>query len=65
MRVAIVLIVSATCAGFALCPAPVCADDAKPDKAAPVARLASSFQDFCAQWLAKLDKRERPAAGNL
>ena len=59
MRVAIVLIVSATCAGFALCPAPVCADDAKPGKAAPVARLASSFQDFCAQWLAKLDKRER------
>ncbi len=26
---------------------------------APVAKAAKSFQDFCAQWLAKLDKRER------
>ena len=59
MRVAIVLTISAICAGFALCPAEVCADDAKPGTAAPVAQLASSFQDFCAQWMAKLDKRER------
>ena len=59
MRVAIVLTISATCAGFALCPAEACADDPKPAKAAPVAQLASSFQDFCTHWLAKLDKRER------
>jgi hypothetical protein len=59
LRLAIVLTISATCAGFALCAGQASAGDAKPAKAAPVAQLASSFQDFCAQWLAKLDKRER------
>ena len=59
MRLAVVLTILATCAGFALCAGDAYADDAKPDKPAPVAKLAISFEDFCAQWLAKLDRRER------
>ena len=61
-RLAQVLTLSVTVsvALFALCAAPVRADEpARSGKVAPVAQLARSFQDFCAQWLAKLDQRER------
>ena len=54
------LSVSVAAASFALCAGQVRADEpAESGKIAPVAQLARSFQDFCAQWLAKLDKRER------